>query len=363
MARHEVIIHQNTGATAETAPYLGSYIAKETVPQSAFVESVAAKCGLPAIQVAAIIDGSFETIEELERAGLVRVHTDLGVVCGVIRGSFPTADAAFDPERNSLELALWLDDSIRLDLADVVPKIVTDETLTKMRVNNVMDLEEERPMNLIHGRHVFRVAGFNMVLNDEGATVFLENGLGTTFPVVVDEVVSKQLFKAHTAELIPAGDYKLVVKSRAGDAAGTLQTAFRRVKYLRVEDPEPIGGSTDGTVQVFTQTDNGQSETFYTGNDHEWRLTGKGLFGTADGSKWRVENISVVYQVIDGSPYFVDVNPTFAADGKSATFKVMGIPADTYSNAFIGVKLVDKNDPATTDSFRLPLITLVASGS
>lgn len=239
MARHEVIIHQNTGATSESAPYLGSYIAKETVPQSAFVESVAAKCGLPAIQVAAIIDGSFETIEELERAGLVRVHTDLGTVCGVIRGSFPTADAEFDPERNALELALWLDDSIRLDLADVVPKIVTDETLTKLRVDNVMDLEEERPMNLIHGKHVFRVAGFNMVLSDQDATVFLENGLGTTFPVVVDEVVSKQLFKAHTAELIPAGDYKLVVKSRAGDAAGPLQTAFRRVKYLRVEDPEP----------------------------------------------------------------------------------------------------------------------------
>ena len=363
MARHEVIIHENTGATAENAPYLGSYIAKETVPQETFVESVAAKCGLPAIQVAAIIDGSFETIEELERAGLVRVHTDLGTVCGVIRGSFPTADAEFDPERNALELALWLDDSIRLDLADVVPKIVTDETLTKLRVDNVMDLEEERPMNLIHGRHVFRVAGFNMVLSDQDATVFLENGLGTTFPVVVDEVVSKQLFKAHTTELIPAGDYKLVVKSRAGDAAGPLQTAFRRVKYLRVEDPEPIGGSTDGTVQVFTQTDNGQSETFHTGNDHEWRLTGKGLFGTADGSKWRVENISVVYQVIEGSPYFVDVNPTFAADGKSATFKVTGIPADTYSNAFIRVTLVDKNDPTIIDSFSLPRITLVASGS
>ena len=218
-------------------------------------------------------------------------------------------------------------------------------------------------MNLIHGRHVFRVAGLNMVLGDEGAAIYLQDKNGTTFPVAVDEVVSKQLFKAHTAELIPAGDYKLVVKSRAGDAAGPLQTAFRRVKYLRVEDPEPIGGSTDGTVQVFTQTDNGQSETFHTGNDHEWRLTGKGLFGTADGSKWRVENISVVYQVIEGSPYFVDVNPTFAADGKSATFKVTGIPADTYSNAFIGVTLVDKNDPATTDSFRLPRITLVASGS
>ena len=363
MARHEVVIHENTSASKDVAPYLGSYIAKETVQMDAFANAVGAKCGLPGIQVMAILGGAFEAIEGLESDALLRIWTDLGVVCGVIRGSFPTADAPFDPDRNSLELCLRLDDSIRNLLADTVPTIITDVNLTRLRVDSVMDLEEERPMNLIHGRHVFRVAGFNMVLSDQDATVFLENGLGTTFPVVVDEVVSKQLFKAHTAELIPAGDYKLVVKSRAGDAAGPLQTAFRRVKYLRVEDPEPIGGSTDGAVQVFTQTDNGQSETFHTGNDHEWRLTGKGLFGTADGSKWRVENISVVYQVIEGSPYFVDVNPTFAADGKSATFKVTGIPADTYSNAFIRVTLVDKNDPTISDSFSLPRITLVASGS
>ena len=56
---------------------------------------------------------------------------------------------------------------------------------------------------------------------------------------MVDEVVSKQLFKAHSAELLPGGDYKIVVKSRAGDAGGPLQTDFRKVKYLRVVDPEP----------------------------------------------------------------------------------------------------------------------------
>ena len=94
-------------------------------------------------------------------------------------------------------------------------------------------------MNLIHGRHVFRVAGFNMVLSDEGAAAFLQNALGTTFPLVIDEVVTHQLFKAHTAELLEPGDYKLVVKSRAGDAEGPLQTSFRKVKYLRVEDPPP----------------------------------------------------------------------------------------------------------------------------
>ena len=210
MARHEVIIHENPGLS-ELAPYTGNYISKETVNVKAFAEAVGAKCGLPAIQVISILGGSFEAIEALEREGLVRVHTDIGVVCGVIKGSFPTADAAFDPERNSLELALRLDDAIRYDLSDVVPTIVTDENVTKLRVDNVMDLAEERPMNLIHGQHVF----------------------------IIDEIVSKQLFKAHTAELLPPGDYKLVVMSRAGDAGGPLQTSFRKVKYLRVVDPGP----------------------------------------------------------------------------------------------------------------------------
>ena len=237
MARHEIVIHENTGATKESAPYLGSYIAKETIALAQFASAVGLKCGLPAIQVIAILGGSFEAIEALESEALVRVHTDIGVVCGVITGSFPTADAAFDPARNALELALRLDDTLRLDLADTVPVIITDADLTKLRVDNVMDLEVERPMNLIHGQHVFRVAGFNMVLGDEGAAAYLENGIGTTFPLVIDHVTSHQLFTAHTAELLPAGDYKLVVKSRAGDAAGPLQTSFRKVKYLRVEDP------------------------------------------------------------------------------------------------------------------------------
>ena len=241
MARHEVIIHENTSATKTVAPYLGNYIAKETLAMAAFASAIGAKCGLPAIQVLAILGGFFEALEALEREGLVRIHTDIGTICAVIKGSFPTADAAFDPERNSLELALRLDDAIQLDLSDTVPVIVTDENVTKLRVDNVMDLAEERPMNLIHGRHVFRVAGFNMVLSDEGAAAFLQNALGATFPLTVDAVVSKQLFEAHTAELLPAGDYRLVVKSRAGDPEGPLQTSFRRVKYLRVEDPEPVG--------------------------------------------------------------------------------------------------------------------------
>ena len=287
MARHEIVIHENTGALAATAPYLGSYIAKETLQMAAFANAVGNKCGLPGIQVMAILGGAFEAIEALERGGLVRVWTDLGVVCAVITGSLPTADAAFDPERNSLELVLRLGDDIRYALTDTVPAIITDADLTRLRVDNVMDLEEERPMNLIHGRHVFRVAGFNMVLSDEGAAAFLENGIGTTFPLVVDEVVSKQLFKAHTAELLPAGDYKLVVKSRAGDAAGPLQTSFRKVKYLRVVDPEPVplAQSSDGQVKVLSATEDGVTPAVFT-YGKTWKLSGEGFMNSEAG--WEV---------------------------------------------------------------------------
>ena len=237
MAKHEVVIHENNGATKDVAPYTGSYIVKETVKLGSFIGEIAKQCGLPAIQVEAILTGAFEIIEELEQQSLVRIHTDIGTVCGIITGSFPTSDAAFDPDRNALELALRLDEEVKNALADVVPYIAQDDSLTKLRVDNVMDLATPRPYNLIHGQHPFRVAGFNMVLDDEGAEVFLMNGKGTTFDVVVDEVVSKQLFKAHTENLLEAGDYKLVVKSKAGDAQGPLQTAFRKVKYLRIDEP------------------------------------------------------------------------------------------------------------------------------
>ena len=237
MAKHEVVIHENLGATKTSAAYLGSYIAKETVKEGSFALSACMKAGMSPIQFRAIIDGSFQAIEDLEREGLVRVNTDLGVICAYISGSFPTADAAPDPEKNKLCLCLRLADEIRLSLADKVPTIVADESLTKLRVDNVMDLETPRPYNLIHGKHVFRVAGVNMVLDDVGATVYLTDKNGVTYEVVVDEVISKQLFKGHTANLLQPGDYKLVVKSRAGDAEGPLQTAFRRVKYLDVADP------------------------------------------------------------------------------------------------------------------------------
>ena len=82
----------------------------------------------------------------------------------------------------------------------------------------------------------------------------------------------------------------MVVKSRAGDAAGPLQTSFRRVKYMRVEDPPtPIAQTSDGQVKVMSVADGGQSETFAFG--HEWTASGEGFTGSA--AEWFPELASV----------------------------------------------------------------------
>ena len=238
---HNVKAYRNSmDSTAGKAPFLGTYISHENVPIDALCAQVSALCGLTAIQVRAILEGSFDAIAELEREGLVVVHLDGMSVWAALTGSFPSADAAFDPERNALNLTVRLDESVRLAIVGATAQMVTDADLTKVRVDNVKDMEVERPVNLIHGQHVFRVAGYNLVLDDAGARVYLKGKAGTEHGVVVDEALSKQLFIAHTAELLEGGDYTLWVESRGGDAEGPLQKDRCRVKYLRVEDP-PTG--------------------------------------------------------------------------------------------------------------------------
>ena len=46
MAKHEIMIHQNTGVTKESAPYLGSYLSKETIKSDAFAAKIAEIRGL-----------------------------------------------------------------------------------------------------------------------------------------------------------------------------------------------------------------------------------------------------------------------------------------------------------------------------
>ena len=240
MAKLEIQIHENTGATKDAAPYLGTFISKGSVDFTALAEQMSALSGLPAIQMEAILRGAFDEFVKLEKEGAVRINFDGGCVCLVVKGRFDSSDAAFDPEKNSLELVWNLSDAIRNSLANEVPKIVSDETSTKVRLDNVADLEAPRPYQVIHGAKPFKCTGINLVTDDAGAAVYLEDERGTQHPCIVDGVVSKQEFTAHVAAAVEPGDYRLVVKSRGGDPEGVLQTTFRKVKYLGVASTGPV---------------------------------------------------------------------------------------------------------------------------
>ena len=253
MAKLEIQIHENTGVTKDAAPYLGSFINKGSVDFTSLAEQVSALSGLPAIQMEAILRGAFDEFVKLEKEGAVRINFDGGYVCLVVKGRFDSSDAAFDPEKNSLELVWNLSDAVRNSLANETPRIVSDETSTKVRLDNVADMETKRPYQVIHGTKPFKCTGVNLVMDDEGAAVYLEDEHGTQYPCTVDEVVSKQEFTAHVETAVEAGDYKLYVKSRGGDPEGVLQTTFRKVKCLAAA---PVGIRTvkaedgeDGIIQ------------------------------------------------------------------------------------------------------------------
>ena len=84
---HKVKAYRNNTDTAGKAAFLGSYLTKETVDIEKLCEQVSAQSGLTAIQVRAILEGSFDAIAELEKEGLVIVHLDGLTVMAVITGS------------------------------------------------------------------------------------------------------------------------------------------------------------------------------------------------------------------------------------------------------------------------------------
>ena len=247
MTKLEINIRENNGATKESAPYIGHAISKGSKNFIALTEEAAALCGLPAIQVEAILRGAFAEFAALEKDGAVRINFDGGSVSQVIRGTFISSDAAFDEKRNSLELAWHLSEDVRHHLVNETPRIVSELTSTKVRLDTVADEETPRPYNVIHGRKPFKCTGINLVMSDAGAGIYLVDGNGVRHECVVVEALSRQEVTARCLDELEGGDYKCVVESRGGDEGGILQSSMRKVKYLHINNPvEIMSVSSDG---------------------------------------------------------------------------------------------------------------------
>ena len=293
MTKLEINIRENNGATKESAPYIGHAISKGSKNFISLTEEAAALCGLPAIQVEAILRGAFAEFAALEKDGAVRINFDGGSVSQVIRGTFISSDAAFDEKRNSLELAWHLSEDVRHHLVNETPRIVSDLTSTKVRLDTVADEETPRPYNVIHGRKPFKCTGINLIMSDAGAGIYLVDGKGARHKCVVVEALSRQEVSARCLDELEGGDYKCVVESRGGDESGILQSSMRKVKYLRLGDSSPIGIAMLRGVR--------QSNSVIAPETEPTAIYGWGL---KDG----FEYVSVAYTAADGSPMDEIVN-------------------------------------------------------
>ena len=234
MAKHEIKIHENTSRTKETAQYLGSYITKTTVSLAQLCKSAAELSGIPELKLQTLIENDIDAFIDQERKGACRIHVDGGYVELRILGTFPAADSAWDPAKNALVVAFTPDDEVRYHLINETPKIVTDETSTKVRVTNVFDVARPKPTELIHGRNEYQMQGYNLCMDDVGAKVELVNSLGVRFECTVVRVINRQNIVCRSNAVLEPGDYKAYAYSRGGDPEGQLLNDYRKVKYVSV---------------------------------------------------------------------------------------------------------------------------------
>ena len=234
MAKHEIKIHENTSRTKESAQYLGSYITKTTVSLAQLCKSAAELSGIPELKLQTLIENDIDAFIDQERKGACRIHVDGGYVELRILGKFSAADSAWDPAKNALVVAFTPDDEMRYHLINETPKIVTDETSTKVRVTNVFDVAHPKPTELIHGRNEYQMQGYNLCMDDVGARVELVNSLGVRFECTVVRVINRQNIVCRSNAVLEPGDYKAYAYSRGGDPEGQLLNDYRKVKYVSV---------------------------------------------------------------------------------------------------------------------------------
>ena len=240
MARHEVKIHANGSRTAESAPFLGSYITKSTVGLDAVSAMAAELVGMPTLKYKNTLQNAIETFLDWEREGACRIYVDGGYIEIKLLGSFPASDSPWDPAKNKFVVVFVPDAATRDHLINETPVIVTDETSTKVRVDNVFDADPARakPTEIVYGQAPFVSQGFNQVMSDPGAKAEMVDARGVRFDCVVLEEINRQNVKFRTAELLESGDYKFMLTSRGGDAEGDPQTVMKKVKYVRVAPPD-----------------------------------------------------------------------------------------------------------------------------
>ena len=125
MARHEIKIHANTGATSEKAPFTGSYITKSTLNLDMICAMAANLVGMPELKLKNLLQNSIEAFLDWEREEACRIHIDGGYVEIKLLGSFPAADSTWNPEKNKFSYGVTSSEEIWRSTTNVTRRIAS----------------------------------------------------------------------------------------------------------------------------------------------------------------------------------------------------------------------------------------------
>ena len=253
---------------------------------------------------------------------------DLGFVrlFPAISGTFPTADAAFDPSRNRLYVAAVPSDEIRDALADGTPTRIDAPSQGDVRVDNVTwgtgtdrdTIKNGEPID-IHG------SGLTVGSGDERAELQMPDG--STIPVTLE---APQEAKGIGQRLVgrlaqPADACKgaiLMVWTHGFDASDALRaTPSHKLTVLAGDAPGPVplAQTSDGKCKIMSMDDEGSHTDFLYGS--AWNVNGTGIYGdrAAPGGEWEIARCSVS---VDGSDYTLAGN--FDEDGTHGEISPLG---------------------------------------
>lgn len=250
--------YANTGATAGSAPVLGRFVNRDKPMLEALCEEIKLNGGTPmdTETLLYIITGTLDYIREQYALRCVRYRL-FGITFEVAcYGPFETADAKFDPARNSLEVAVRLGDELKNCLVNETPTLVTEETASTARIYRAMDIASGA-LGIIIGTRSFRVTGRNIYVSREGESLKLMDGKGRLFDIAYDKIESPQRVEGHLVEMpTESGTCKLILTTYGGDDSEDARLGIyeRVVNFVKFVEPPTVGGirtasTEDGTVK------------------------------------------------------------------------------------------------------------------
>ena len=236
--------HANTGATKDSAPVLGTFLNRDKLALEALCEEIRLNGGSPmdSETLLYILSGTVDYLREQFATKCVR-YRFFGITFEVAcYGPFETADAKFDPEVNSLEVAVRLGDEIRNCLVNETPKLVTEETASTARIYRAMDIASGA-LGIIIGGRKFRVTGRNVYVSREGESLKLQDGKGRLFDIAYDKIESPQRVEGHLVEPpVESGTCKLILTTYGGDESEDAKLGIyeRVVSFVKFEEPPTV---------------------------------------------------------------------------------------------------------------------------